>query len=452
MEKFYLEDHLKKEGTPISEGMEFSTLCSTIFQELMKEWERGGDSMERMADIQKRAIIGYEKEVGYFLNRIRELIRRHQSDNTKYPTWYNSLEEGIYHENWGLSGVAEWFGEKHRNSSSAKIIGEDIFFLEDGRMERKPQKITRERRDQLIRAFLLLTPRERHNKDTHEIYLLDGTRVTIFRGSLVKEAMDILVFRRYVIPEYTFEEQAARGTIPVAAIPLFRDMVGLGYNVAFTGAMRSSKTTFLATWQQYENRNLEGLMIETDPEIPIHKLMPGAPVVQLLADQDRMLTITKSVLRSDADYLIVGEARDGYAMDTVIRVASKGTRRMKITFHTRNPMDFPYDAAWEIVRSLGGDLQITAGRVAASFDYIFHFIQGKDKREKKLSSIWEINWDRQTSRINMTEICRYLPLENRWTWTCHIGEDKEHAGREENPGMFQHFWETLENLADELEQ
>ena len=61
-------------------------------------------------------------------------------------------------------------------------------------------------------------------------------------------------------------------------------------------------------------------MIETDPEIPIHKLMPGAPVVQLLAEQDRMLTITKSVLRSDADYLIVGEARDGYAMDTVIRV------------------------------------------------------------------------------------------------------------------------------------
>ena len=144
--------------------------------------------------------------------------------------------------------------------------------------------------------------------------------MTIFRGTLVKEAMDILIFRRYVIPEYTFEEQAARGTIPEAAIPLFRDMVGLGYNVAFTGAMRSSKTTFLATWQQYENRSLEGLMIETDPEIPIHKLMPGAPVVQLLADQDRMLTITKSVLRSDADYLIVGEARDGYAMDTVIRV------------------------------------------------------------------------------------------------------------------------------------
>ena len=74
MEKFYLEDHLKKEGTPISEGMEFSALCSTIFQDLMKEWEQGGDSMERMADIQKRAIIGYEKEVGYFLNRIRELI------------------------------------------------------------------------------------------------------------------------------------------------------------------------------------------------------------------------------------------------------------------------------------------------------------------------------------------------------------------------------------------
>jgi pilus assembly protein CpaF len=451
MEKFYLNDHLPAKDSIKGKGLDFSALCSTVFRDLMKEWEQGAGSMERMADIQKKAIIGYEKEVGYFLNRIRELIRHHQSEGTPFPSWYNSLEEAVYHENWGLAGVAEWFSESFRASSSAKIIGEDIFFLEEGTMRIKPQKITKERRDQLIRAFLLLTPRERHNKDTHEIYLLDGTRVTIFRGALVKESMDILVFRRYVIPEYTFEEQAARGTIPKESIPLFIDMVGLGYNIAFTGAMRTSKTTFLATWQQFENPNLEGLMIETDPEIPLHKLMPGAPVVQLLADQDRMLTITKSVLRSDADYLVIGEARDGYAMDTVVRVASKGTRRMKITFHTRNPMDFPYDAAWEIVRSVGGDLAYTAGKVAASFDYVFHFIQGKDKRQKRLSSIYEISWDRSSSRINMKEICRYISADHRWKWTCHIGEDKELAGREENPELFQHFWETLERLADELE-
>ncbi len=451
MEAFYLADYLKKEGHAQEKGLSFSMLCGIIFRELMEEWTQGAESIERMADIQKKAIIGYQQEVGYFLSRIRELIRRHDSEGTRYPPWYASLEEGIYHENWGLAGVAEWFGEAYRSSSSAKIIGEDVFFMEEGRMVRKPQRISKERRDQLVRAFLLLTPGERHNKDSHEIYLLDGTRVTIFRGALVKDSLDILVFRRYVIPEYTFEEQADRGTIPAGAIPLFRAMVGLGYNVAFTGAMRTSKTTFLATWQQYEDRSLEGLLIETDPEIPLHHLMPGAPVVQLLADRDRLLTITKSILRSDADYLVVGEARDGYAMDAALRMASKGTRRMKITFHTRNPLDFPYDAAWEITRSLGGDLMYTAGRVAASFDYVFHFVQGKDKRQKRLSSIYEIGCPRPSGQIRMKEICRYRDEECRWRWTCHIGEDKERAGREENPELFRYFWETLEKLADELE-
>ena len=88
-------------------------------------------------------------------------------------------------------------------------------------------------------------------------------------------------------------------------------MVSLGYNVAFTGAVRTAKSTFLSTWQAYENRELEGVMIETDPEIPMEKLMPEAPIVQLIADGDRLSAITKNLLRSDADYFIMAEARDG---------------------------------------------------------------------------------------------------------------------------------------------
>ena len=54
MEKFYLEDHLKKEGTPISEGMEFSALCNTIFQELMKECTRHKMIMEQVIILEEQ--------------------------------------------------------------------------------------------------------------------------------------------------------------------------------------------------------------------------------------------------------------------------------------------------------------------------------------------------------------------------------------------------------------
>jgi len=278
--------------------------------------------------------------------------------------------------------------------------------------------------------------------------MLDGSRVTIFGGGMVKEDQDVIVFRRYVVPNLTFEEQARRGTIPEEAIPLFEDMVALGYNVAFTGAMRTGKSTFLSTWQSYEDESLEGVMVETDPELPLHKIMERAPIVQLLANGEKLKEITKNLMRSDADYIIMAEARDGLALDTAIKIAAKGTRRVKITFHSRDPMDFPYDVAGEIVKSLGGDLHYTARRVAASFDYIFHFIQLTDKSKKRLKSIYEVSLDKGEGSINLHPICQYSFTQDRWTWENHVSRDKEDAGLEENRDIYSNYAKRLFKLTN----
>ncbi|HWQ78919.1 MAG TPA: hypothetical protein VN381_08880, partial [Anaerovoracaceae bacterium] len=450
MEKFYLDDYLKSRNKEDGQqGLDFQKLCRRVNAEFLREWEDGTENLDSALRIQKKAIIGYENEVSYFKSRIRQLIKKYGAEHSSYPGWYKSLEDGIYQENWGLAGVSEWFWEKYRESSSAKIIGDRIYFLEEGRMRLKPQIISKDRREQMIRAFLLLTPEERLDKETHEVYMLDGTRVTIFGGGMTKSGQDVIIFRRYIIPNYSFEEQAARGTIPANSIPLFKAMVQLGYNVAFTGAVRSAKTTFLSTWQSYEDPNLEGVMVETDPEIPIHALMPEAPIVQLIADNEKLKHLSKNLLRSDADYFILAEARDGIALDTAVKIASKGTRRMKITFHSREPLDFPYDVAFEIIKSLGGDLDSTARKVAASFDYIFHFIQLKNKSHKRLKSIYELGLNRKTGEIRMTEICRYDHKDDRWQWEYSVGEDKLSAGEEENAGALEIFLTELSSLASQ---
>jgi pilus assembly protein CpaF len=259
----------------------------------------------------------------------------------------------------------------------------------------------------------------------------------------------VIIFRRYIVPNYSFEEQALRGTIPHEAAALFKDMVQVGYNVAFCGPVRSAKTTFLSTWQSYEDSHLEGVMVETDPEIPLHKLMPEAPVVQLLADQEKLKNISKNLLRSDADYFVLAEARDGIALDTAVRMARKGTRRMKITFHTRDPFTFSHDVAVEIVRTMGGDLEETARRVAGSFDYVFHFVQLKKKNQKRLRGVYELGLCPQTRAIQMQEICRYLYDADRWVWNDHISADKRAAGEEEDAAAFGRFAGALERLAGE---
>jgi pilus assembly protein CpaF len=442
--------------------MTFEALCAHIETVLTNEWNDHDLGFDAIS-LQKRAIIGYEEETAAIKKRIGEIIDEsgmagddhaedHSDDHMDIPAWFGSAEDAVFHEVWGLAGAAEWFGPRYKDSSSAKIIGERIYFLDGGRMRLMPQTIGKDRREQLIRALLLLSPEERMDRDFHEVYMLDGTRVTIFREGLAKDGLDVIIFRRYTVPAYTFEEQALRGTIPYEAIPLFENMVRCGFNVAFCGSVRSAKTTFLSTWQSYEDPALEGVMVETDPEIPIHKLMPEAPVVQLLADGDQLSTISKNLMRSDADYFILAEARDGIALDTAVRIARKGTRRMKMTFHTRDARSFAQDAAVEIVRSFGGDIAETAHRVAGSFDYIFHFVHLRSRNQKKLRAIYEISADNINEtgihNIIVNEICRYDAASDSWIWHHHIGQEKRMIAAEEDPEALKKVDSILKNLEE----
>lgn len=426
---------------------QFKNVCLKVREAMDSTLTGEGADPETALKLQKRAISGYVEEVKMFMQQIRMILAENGMEHAAYPEWYENLADAVYNENWGFSGLSEWFSEKYAQSSSAKIIGDRVYFMVKGRMKLMPQRISADRREQLIRAFLLLTPEERLDKDVHEVYLLDGTRVTIFRGGMTKTGQDVMIFRRYIIPEYSFEEQVSRGTIPKESIGLFKNMVKLGYNIVVAGAVRTSKTSFLSTWQSYEDPGLEGVMVETDPEIRLHELMPTAPVVQLIADGDRLAGVIKNLLRSDADYFILAEARDGIALDTAVKIASKGTRRMKMTFHEREPCDFCYDAAAEIVKSMPGtDYRMTVRNVAKSFDYIFHFVQLRDKSKKRLRGLYEVSFDDEKSEIRYHRICEYVPETDSWKWHYHISDDKRAAGEDEDSEVFEMFRAELESL------
>ena len=266
-------------------------------------------------------------------------------------------------------------------------------------------------------------------------------------GALRKEGYSQWIFRRYLIPSLTFEEQAKRNTIPACAVPLLENMARVGYNVVFMGPVRSAKTTFLSTWQSCEDPSLEGVMVETDPEIPIHDILPGAPIIQLIADGEELRQISKNLLRSDADYFIMAEARDGIALDTAVRLASKGTKRMKMTFHSRNPERFPLEAATEIVKSTGGDLPLTIQMVSSAFDYLFHFIQLSDKSKKRLKGIYQTVCD-ASGTFRIEQICSYDPESESWIFINSMGREQRTYGKESDPELFGVFERELQRLSE----
>lgn len=426
------------------EFSEFYRLCEQV-KDYIKE--KSKSSQEEWNKRQKKAMLGYQKEVSYYQNEINDYLEKEHKTHIEFPPWYDTLVEAIFHENWGLAGIYEWI--KHGKSSSCKIIQPRIYFLENGEAVLKPQRISKERYNALRKALLLNDTSQRENTDNQELYMVDGTRIEIFNNHKENSGEGIIVFRRYTVKDYTFENLAEKGTIGKEAIPLLKHMVGCGFNVNFVGPVRSGKTTFLTTYQTLENPKLEGVLVETDPEIPLHILMPTAPIMQLVVDGDDLDKLVKPLMRSDADYLIMGEARDGRALRLMLMLTKKGTRRVKGTYHTGRVQDFCYDVAQEISNIYGGNIWSYMTQVATNFDFLFEFRSDqKDKSKKRLVGIHELRFDPNTLLIQTNAICLYDSVEERWSYNNDLSEDIRSLGIEENREAFKLFEDELKSLAE----
>lgn len=421
MEEIEREDGQQCHRKEQEEYQQFYHLCSVIESSFEADWrEADEEAKERKLEREKRAMIGYQREQAFYKARIEDILADLGCQKVEFPPWYRNLADGIFHELYGLAGLAPWvydYTPAYQASSSAKLIGDKLYCLIDGCSQLQPQRIPQKRREQLKRAFLLAAPRERLEEGFHELYLHNGIRVTIFSGERTKPGQDVMVFRKYVLQELTFEKLAELGTIPQEATELFQLMVKIGFNILIAGQVRSGKTTFLQVWQRYEDPALEGLAIATDPETPWHQIMPKAPLMQLTVDGKDLEEIGKSLLRGDNDYILLEEMRDAAAYRLALEITSIGTMRSKATIHDNNSVNIPYKMASRVKERYGGDLRSIISQVFRNFNYVFEFYQmPKDRSKKRLKGISEYRYDAAADKVSVHEICRYDQQRGRWLW------------------------------------
>lgn len=458
MKEFDLEDLLtnsrkrrknKSAYGALDNNSKFLLLCSRIKEHIDKEWlkEQNNNNTDLLLKRHKNAILGKPTEVNYLKDKIREYLKANKLESEKYPSWYKNLVDAVFHENWGIAGIAEWMDIP--DSSSAKIIGDRIYYFIDGKQVLKEQRMTAKRFEQLRQALMLRDESKRLDEDYSELYMESGERVTVYTGSRVIEGQSTMVFRKYIVDVLTFDEQASRRTIPYELIPALEALVKCGVRVAFIGPVRSGKSTMLLTWQRYEDPELEGVLIQTDPEIRIHEVMQKAPIVPLIAGGKQLLELSSEILKSDADYFIVQEVRDGYTAYIAVEAANKGTNRLKISSHLSNPPDFSYDLANKIQGVYGGNIDYIITRVANSFDILFEMIPLPGGRnEKRLKSIYEIRYDNITNEISYHKICEYQRNTDQWKFNYSIGERIEELGLFENEKALNVYKSTLKALSE----
>ena len=126
---------------------EFYDICGAVQAAFDKEW-RGAEEWEKEEKLryEKNAIIGYKEATDYYKEKIKDFIIALKLERKiVYPDWYKSLEDGIFAELYGLAGLTPWAydeTEEYRNSSSAKLIGERLYCLIDGKSVLQPQRIS----------------------------------------------------------------------------------------------------------------------------------------------------------------------------------------------------------------------------------------------------------------------------------------------------------------------
>ncbi|RKJ72749.1 ATPase [Butyricicoccus sp. 1XD8-22] len=427
---------------------DFKLLCEQIhkhFQEfeLKASDDVLSDSITRLED----ALLGKPEAVSYYYSQIRSYLKSENKSHIEFPPWYDDLVEAVFHEVWGFAGIWEWI--KHGESSSCKIIQPRIYFMENGKTVLKPQTISAERFKTLKRRLLINDKSQKENTEYQEIYMVDGTRIEIYNNHKKSSGEGVIVFRRYTLEEYSFEKLADLKTIDQESIPLLEAMVSCGFNTVILGPVRSGKTGFLATYQMYEDPELEGVLIETDPEIPLHKMMPNAPIMQLIADDEKLENLVKPLVRSDADYLLQGEARDGRALRLMLMLTKKGTRRTKGTFHTSKPYNFCYDAAQEIVNIHGGSIWAYMIQFAENFNFLFEMSSdSRDARIKRLIGIHELQFDPDTLEIRTNTICHFDRVSEKWTYNANLSEKTRDDGVRVSIDNFNKFEKELIRLAE----
>ena len=399
----------------------FEEACDIVLEVFEKEWRTASDVMrtERL-EKEKKAIMGYREEMQEYKAKIGRIVEEKGLSEVPYPEWYKNITEGIFNELYGLAGLAPWAydeKEEYTSSSSAKLIGDRLFCLIDGVSVLQPQRISRERREQLKRTFLMAAPKERLEQGFHEVYLQNGIRITIYSGDRTKEDQDVMVFRKYLLNRMTFEELERLETIPEGSSELFRLFVRTGMNVLFAGPVRSGKTTFLQIWQSYEDPKLEGAAIATDPETDWYSIMPEAPIMQLVADGRQLEEITRPLMRGDNDYIILEEMRDAAAFMTALEIAAVGTGRCKATVHTGNAELLPFMMAEKIRHRYGGNSEDIIKRIADCFDLAFEMRQEEDDRAiKRLTAITQFYIDPATGRPVCSKLLEYDITAEKWKW------------------------------------
>jgi pilus assembly protein CpaF len=222
--------------------------------------------------------------------------------------------------------------------------------------------------------------------------LPDGSRVNAVVPPIALDG-SALTIRKFSAEPYTVEDLVRFGTLTEPVAELLHACVAGRLDIVITGGTGTGKTTLLNVISQYLPPDERIITIEDSAELRLgqeHVLrMEYRPPNIEGRGEVTIRDLVRNALRMRPDRIVVGEVRDGAALD-MLQAMNTGHDGSLTTVHANSPRD-SMSRLETMVLMAGMDLPVRAIReqVASAIDLIVHLTRMRDG-SRRITHITEV--------------------------------------------------------------
>lgn len=233
--------------------------------------------------------------------------------------------------------------------------------------------------------------------------LEDGSRVNVVLPPIALDGA-IMTIRKFPKDSFTMEKLIEMGAISRECGNMLKLLVRSGYNIFISGGTGSGKTTFLNALTNYIPEDERIITIEDAAELAIENI---GNLVRLEARNANVngenaiaiKDLIKSALRMRPDRIIVGEIRDGAALD-MLSAMNTGHDGSISTGHANSSKDMLTRLETMVLMAVDMPLMAIRQQIASAVDIIIHLGRLRDKSRKVLEIVEVLGMKGENIELN----------------------------------------------------
>ncbi len=220
--------------------------------------------------------------------------------------------------------------------------------------------------------------------------LEDGSRVNVVLPP-VSLSGAVMTIRKFPQSAYTMNNLIDMGALDVDVAKKLELMVKSGYNIFISGGTGSGKTTFLNALTNYIPRDERIITIEDSAELRIEEIENLVSLEVRNANVEgeneiAMRDLIKSALRMRPSRIIVGEVRDGAALD-MLNAMNTGHSGSLSTGHANSARDMISRLETMVLMAVDMPLIAVKQQISSAIDIIIHLGRLRDKSRRILEIV-----------------------------------------------------------------